>query len=352
MVQGGVLQGRLDQRGVLGLPDPQQYAPGAGHGRCLGQQRQLLRRRPVPIDPPYYTTVVGEFQNSASPYGTFDQGGNVWEWNEAIVYVQFEGETHVRRGVRGGSFGTPCDFDDSLHASHRERIGIPSYSSSDEGFRVVELPDCNHNGIADPQDIASGTSQDCNLDGIPDECEPDADHDGVIDACDNCLHHPNADQLDNDGDGYGDVCDNCPGQGSPDQLDTDGDGQGDACDPDDDNDGIADENDNCPLVPNADQLDADGDGVGDTCDQCPNTIPGATVDAAGCPLLIPGDFDHDGDVDQADFGHLQVCLGMPVAPPCADADLDGNLSVDSGDVGRLRHCMHGPNVAGDPDCND
>ena len=32
----------------------------------------------------YYTTVVGEFQNSPSPYGTFDQAGNVWEWNDAL----------------------------------------------------------------------------------------------------------------------------------------------------------------------------------------------------------------------------------------------------------------------------
>ena len=30
-----------------------------------------------PIQSPYYTTVVGEFQNSPGPYGTFDQGGNV-----------------------------------------------------------------------------------------------------------------------------------------------------------------------------------------------------------------------------------------------------------------------------------
>ena len=32
---------------------------------------------PFPIQWPHYTTVVGEFQNSDSPYGTFDQGGNV-----------------------------------------------------------------------------------------------------------------------------------------------------------------------------------------------------------------------------------------------------------------------------------
>ena len=46
---------------------------------------------------PYYRTVVGEFQNSDSPYGTFDQGGNVWEWNDHIM-------NSTDRVVRGGSF--------------------------------------------------------------------------------------------------------------------------------------------------------------------------------------------------------------------------------------------------------
>ena len=32
-------------------------------------------------------------------YGTFDQGGNVWEWNDTIV-LHFGGT----RGLRGGSF--------------------------------------------------------------------------------------------------------------------------------------------------------------------------------------------------------------------------------------------------------
>jgi len=83
-----------------------------------------------PIDPPYYTTVAGEFQNSDSPYGTFDQGGNVWEWNEVVLFGSY-------RGLRGGSFG----FDDSyLRAS-----GRASYEPTDElnyiGFRVSEIPE-------------------------------------------------------------------------------------------------------------------------------------------------------------------------------------------------------------------
>jgi len=59
-----------------------------------------------PIDNGHYTTVVGEFQNSASAYGTFDQGGNVWEWNDSIVYSSY-------RGLRGGSFGYVGDLQSS-----------------------------------------------------------------------------------------------------------------------------------------------------------------------------------------------------------------------------------------------
>lgn len=51
---------------------------------------------PYPIQSPYYTTLAGEFQSSPSPYNTFDQGGNVLEWNEFTA--------GSLRGLRGGAF--------------------------------------------------------------------------------------------------------------------------------------------------------------------------------------------------------------------------------------------------------
>ena len=48
------------------------------------------------------------------------------------------------------------------------------------------IVDCNHNGVADATDIANHTSQDCNLNGVPDECEGDFDGNGIIDGCDQC----------------------------------------------------------------------------------------------------------------------------------------------------------------------
>ena len=44
--------------------------------------------------------------------------------------------------------------------------------------------DCNENGIEDADDIASGFSTDCDLNTVPDECDPDCDNDGTPDACD------------------------------------------------------------------------------------------------------------------------------------------------------------------------
>ncbi len=47
---------------------------------------------------PYYRTEVGAFSNSVSAYGTYDQGGNVWEWTEAHI-------DPMSRVLRGGSYG-------------------------------------------------------------------------------------------------------------------------------------------------------------------------------------------------------------------------------------------------------
>jgi hypothetical protein len=109
------------------------------------------------------------------------------------------------------------------------------------------------------------------------ECEPDADNDGVMDSADNCANESNpGQQSDTDGDGRGDACDNCVDTSNPSQADLDGDGLGDACDncpttsnpgqDDMDSDGTGDDCDNCPMQPNPTQTDTDGNGVGDACE--------------------------------------------------------------------------------------
>jgi cysteine-rich repeat protein len=83
------------------------------------------------IGSPYYRTEVGAYdaKPSDSPYGTFDQGGNVWEWNEAVI--------DSYRGLRGGSFHYT---DYGLHAAKRDYRARPTGEMYHEmGFRVAEV---------------------------------------------------------------------------------------------------------------------------------------------------------------------------------------------------------------------
>ena len=81
------------------------------------------------IGSPYYRTEVGEFELSDSPYGTFDQGGNIWEWTEGI--------SSLARVLQGGSFSYG---NNSLHA-----LSLSVYDPTNEsyfvGFRVSEVPE-------------------------------------------------------------------------------------------------------------------------------------------------------------------------------------------------------------------
>ncbi len=87
------------------------------------------------IGNPYWRTEVGEHENSNSPYGTFDQGGNIWEWNESAgtdVYSLY-------RGTRGGSSSFASKY---LRASFRGSLfPIDQNKRSVTGFRVAYIPE-------------------------------------------------------------------------------------------------------------------------------------------------------------------------------------------------------------------
>jgi formylglycine-generating enzyme len=82
-------------------------------------------------DPVNLLTSVGDFASSPGPYGTYDQGGDVRNWNEAngVLY----------RGKRGWAF-------DTLPSSPLSRAGqmdAPTIEYWDTGFRVgsVAIPE-------------------------------------------------------------------------------------------------------------------------------------------------------------------------------------------------------------------
>ena len=81
------------------------------------------------IGSPYYRTEAGEFENSDSPYGTYDMGGNLFEWSEGILLG-------ASRVLRGGAFYNVPEY---LHASFHYYYATQEHWN--RGFRVAEVPE-------------------------------------------------------------------------------------------------------------------------------------------------------------------------------------------------------------------
>ena len=75
-----------------------------------------------------HTTDVGSFSGSESFYGTFDQTGNVYQWND------LDGTTGSSRGTRGGVWNN--NSYDGSSSSYRNDIA-PSFEFSLKGFRLA-----------------------------------------------------------------------------------------------------------------------------------------------------------------------------------------------------------------------
>ncbi|MCX8052267.1 MAG: SUMF1/EgtB/PvdO family nonheme iron enzyme, partial [Armatimonadetes bacterium] len=82
------------------------------------------------IGGPYWRTEVGAHGNSESAYGTFDQGGNVSEWNESLV-LEWD---YACRGLRGGSY----EDTDTLMRSTCRSYYFPDEECFSFGFRVSQ----------------------------------------------------------------------------------------------------------------------------------------------------------------------------------------------------------------------
>ncbi|HRX87202.1 MAG TPA: S8 family serine peptidase, partial [Phycisphaerae bacterium] len=157
-----------------------------------------------------------------------------------------------------------------------EIIGT-SVPEGPQTFSVAISPryvgDCNTNGINDLDDIAAGTSADCNFNSLPDECEPqlDCNSNSVQDICDIASGSSN----DINGNSVPDECElDCNGNDIPDDYDI---AQGSS--PDCNLNAVPDECDlatssvdcNQNWVPDECESDCNGNGIADECDLAAGT---------------------------------------------------------------------------------
>jgi hypothetical protein len=75
-------------------------------------------------------TNVGAYTLSASPYGTFDQGGNVFEWNEST-------RDPYGAGVRGGSWASTADILQAFTLGVSDTLR--EWEDNQSGFRVAHV---------------------------------------------------------------------------------------------------------------------------------------------------------------------------------------------------------------------
>ena len=99
-----------------------------------------------------YLTDVGAYTASASPYGAFDMGGDVFQWNDALI--------SGGRGLRGGSWTGYFGY---LASSYRTSL-TPISENNFFGFRLVTLGtsvvpflrgDMNFDGHVNAADISA-----------------------------------------------------------------------------------------------------------------------------------------------------------------------------------------------------
>lgn len=98
------------------------YLDDAGNGYCVSQSPALSTTQT-------YLTNVGLFANSPSHYGTFDQTGSAWEWND------LDGKPSKSRGLKGAAWTSTPPY---LQSSYR-LITVPTSISLNVGFRLAHI---------------------------------------------------------------------------------------------------------------------------------------------------------------------------------------------------------------------
>jgi len=108
--------------------------------------------------------------NDSELYYSFSlDGGDTWHASE-LVTPQFDSHVGWPQQNKIG------DYYHMISDNAAANLAFSATFNGEEDVYFVRMtPDCNDNGIADETDIADLTSDDCNANLIPDECEPDED---------------------------------------------------------------------------------------------------------------------------------------------------------------------------------
>jgi hypothetical protein len=132
-------------------------------------------------------------------------GANPAAVNDLDLVVTGPGGVMYRGNVFSGGQSIPGGFPDPRNNTEQVHRLSPTpgnytvavrgtaVNQSTQGFALVVTGDivgpmtwdCNGNAVSDVQDIVSGTSQDCQKNGVPDECEGvlDCNGNGALDVC-------------------------------------------------------------------------------------------------------------------------------------------------------------------------
>lgn len=115
---------------VAELPSGHSEPPGSANYCPIGISNYVFGN-------PLWASEGGAYKDSPSSYGTFDQGGNVWEWNETVVTL---GDSWSYRGKRGGSFAIDGgDGENYMNADYHWDNTDPSAEYDNLGFRVAYI---------------------------------------------------------------------------------------------------------------------------------------------------------------------------------------------------------------------
>ena len=125
---------------IAGALNQANYAPGGVYS---------VTQSSISTSSQNYLTDVGAFTGSPSFYGTFDQSGNVTEWNDLT------GSAGSARGLRGGDWN---DSGSPFGVSFTSRGAVdPAVEFNDVGFRLASpVPEIDPAGIGSILSLLGG----------------------------------------------------------------------------------------------------------------------------------------------------------------------------------------------------